>query len=232
MKLRYYLRGLGIGIIVTAIIMNVAFSHKQEMSDEEIKARAAELGMIENTVLAPNHTPTPTAGLAAQGQEQPGTAAPSGTDQQETTVTPTPTTEPTETPTPTPTTVSTETPMPTETPTPTPTTAPTETPTPTPTTAPTETPTPTPTTVPTETPTPTPTMASTQETVTITINGGESSVTVSRKVAEAGLVESASDFDQYLCINGYDKKLAVGNHEIPVGSTYEEIARKLTRSGN
>lgn len=52
MKLKYYLRGLGIGIIVTAIIMGVAAKDKNVMTDEEIKARAMELGMIEQKVLS------------------------------------------------------------------------------------------------------------------------------------------------------------------------------------
>lgn len=47
MKLKYYLRGLGIGIIVTTIILMISFSgRKEEMSDEEVMARAAELGMV------------------------------------------------------------------------------------------------------------------------------------------------------------------------------------------
>jgi hypothetical protein len=47
MKLKYYLRGLGIGIIVTTIILMISFSrHGSSMSDEEIIARASELGMV------------------------------------------------------------------------------------------------------------------------------------------------------------------------------------------
>lgn len=45
MKLRYYLRGLGIGIFVTALIMTIASSRKGTMTDEEIIQRAMELGM-------------------------------------------------------------------------------------------------------------------------------------------------------------------------------------------
>ncbi len=54
MNLKYYLRGLGIGIVVTAIIMGIAFGGKeQELSNEEIKERARALGMTEeSTVLA------------------------------------------------------------------------------------------------------------------------------------------------------------------------------------
>ena len=222
MRLRYYLRGLGIGIIVTAIIMNASFSRKDEMSDEEIKARAAELGMIENTVLAPpNQTPTPTAGAAADapgrtgivtpaesGQETPPAVSPSASS------TPTAIPEPTAEPTPTATPVPTATPAPTATP------------------VPTATPTPTATPVPTAIPTPTATPTPARDTVTITINRGEGSDTVSRKAAQAGLVEDAADFDRYLCENGYDKKLVTGNHVIPLGSSYEEIARLLTGLGN
>ena len=195
---------------MTAIIMNASFSRKDEMSDEEIKARAAELGMIENTVLAPpNQTPTPTAGAAADapgrtgivtpaesGQETPPAVSPSASS------TPTAIPEPTAEPTPT------ATPVPTATPTPTAT--------------------PVPTAIPTPTATPTPA----RDTVTITINRGEGSDTVSRKAAQAGLVEDAADFDRYLCENGYDKKLVTGNHVIPLGSSYEEIARLLTGLGN
>lgn len=52
MERKYYLRGLGIGIAVTAIIMGVSLSGDKAMTDEEIIARAKELGMVENTVLA------------------------------------------------------------------------------------------------------------------------------------------------------------------------------------
>ena len=52
MNLKYYLRGLGIGIIVTAVIMSVAGKDgKESLSDAEIKARAAQLGMVEESGL-------------------------------------------------------------------------------------------------------------------------------------------------------------------------------------
>lgn len=48
MKLKYYLRGLGIGILVTAVIMGVTQgSRKETLSDREIRERAAALGMME-----------------------------------------------------------------------------------------------------------------------------------------------------------------------------------------
>lgn len=48
MKLKYYLRGIGIGVVVTAIIMGIALGgRKQELSDSEIRQRALELGMVD-----------------------------------------------------------------------------------------------------------------------------------------------------------------------------------------
>ncbi len=47
MKLKYYLRGLGIGIIVTTVILMISFPGKEEkLTDEEIIARAKQLGMV------------------------------------------------------------------------------------------------------------------------------------------------------------------------------------------
>ena len=47
MKLKYYLRGLGIGIIITTILLMIAFAlHKPTMSDADIIARAKQLGMV------------------------------------------------------------------------------------------------------------------------------------------------------------------------------------------
>lgn len=47
MKLKYYLRGLGIGIFATVIILTIASLGKnKDLTDEEIIARAKELGMV------------------------------------------------------------------------------------------------------------------------------------------------------------------------------------------
>lgn len=47
MKLKYYLRGLGIGIIVTTIVLMISFSKREaSISDEEVIARATQLGML------------------------------------------------------------------------------------------------------------------------------------------------------------------------------------------
>lgn len=52
MKLKYYLRGLGIGIAVTAAVLMLAGGGKKSLTDEEIIARAKELGMVESVTLS------------------------------------------------------------------------------------------------------------------------------------------------------------------------------------
>ncbi len=66
-------------------------------------------------------------------------------------------------------------------------------------------------------------------TVTIVITPGESSESVSRSLEEAGLVESAKAFDKFLCDNGYDNVIAVGTYRISPGATEEEIAKIITK---
>ena len=46
MKLKYYLRGLGMGIVFTALILSVSHCTNNKMTKEEIIKRAEALGMI------------------------------------------------------------------------------------------------------------------------------------------------------------------------------------------
>ena len=53
MKLKYYLRGMGIGIILTAIVMGFALGgRKATISDAEVIERAKALGMVDGGVLS------------------------------------------------------------------------------------------------------------------------------------------------------------------------------------
>jgi len=46
-KLKYYLRGLGIGIIITTLVLMITYSGRRtEITDAEIIARAEALGMV------------------------------------------------------------------------------------------------------------------------------------------------------------------------------------------
>lgn len=60
MKLKYYLRGLGIGILVTTVILSLAGVGRKNMTDEEVVKRAKELGKVESTLLSdlPDQTKT------------------------------------------------------------------------------------------------------------------------------------------------------------------------------
>ena len=71
--------------------------------------------------------------------------------------------------------------------------------------------------------------APTKEIVDITINPGEGSYVISQKLEQSGLVDDATEYDAYLCDNGYHTKLRAGVHKIPMGSTREEIAKLLCR---
>ena len=203
MKLRYYLRGLGIGILMTVVILTIAGAGKETMTDEEIKARAKELGMVESTVLSGMHTPAPS--------EEPVNTEPSA--KPEATATPEPSEEP----------EATATPEPSE--------EPEATATPEPSEEPEATAIPEPSEKPEDTVTPAPstgTESAEGATVTIVISAGDSSVSVSKDLEAAGLVESASVYDKYLCDNGYDRKIRIGTYEIPMGADEEEIAWIIT----
>ena len=62
----------------------------------------------------------------------------------------------------------------------------------------------------------------------ITVSSGDGSDTVAKKLYEVGLVSDAAAYDRYLCQNGYDKKICTGVKTIPAGATEAEIAQILT----
>lgn len=67
-----------------------------------------------------------------------------------------------------------------------------------------------------------------QTTIEINIVRGDDSGTVARKLQNAGMVESATEYDAYLMQHGYDKKIRVGKVEIPVDATWQEIAEYIS----
>lgn len=190
MKLKYYLRGLGIGMIVTALILGISFSNRQDqtsqiMTDDQIRERAAELGMVDSSELTlaalQNSEKQPTEGTpeeTTQTQEQNNIEAePETTQESEATTEP----EPEKTAGPE-------------------TTAEPEV---------------------TEAPQRT-------QTASITIQRGDDSGSASRRLYEAGLVENAKAFDNYLCNNGYSRSINPGTYEIAPGTSEEEIAKIIT----
>ena len=213
MKLKYYLRGLGIGMAVTALILGISFSGRQgqeaqTLTDEQIRERASELGMVDSSELT----------LAAlQNSAQPQiTMEPEVTEESETMTEPEATAEP-ETAT-----------EPKATAEPEMTTKPEATAEPEMTTKPETTAEPEMTTKPEATKEPELITAPEQSQTTITIKKGSDSGSVSRMFYEAGLVENAKAFDNYLCNNGYSRSINPGIYEIAPGTSEEEIAKIIT----
>ena len=68
------------------------------------------------------------------------------------------------------------------------------------------------------------------QTIEVTIVSGDDSAAASRRIYEAGLVESAKELDKYLCSNGYSKKFVSGTYKIPVGADNETIAQIITKN--
>lgn len=227
MEKKYYFRGLGLGIIVTAVIMGIALSggKKEKMTDAEIIARAKELGMIEDSTL-----------LEASGEEnaedgQEGNEAPpvqkedavkkdiavakeEAEKKEETEKKPEPVPD-TETPVVgTPESLQEKENKAAETEeTGRKTSADTNE-----MTKPDE-------DVPKQD---TGTKQASGGTKTVTISSGDGSYTVAKKLADAGVVSSADAYDDYLCANGYDKKLRPGTFTIPANAGDEQIARIVT----
>ncbi len=209
MNLKYYLRGLGIGIIVTALILGFSVGGKEKtLSNEEIKERAKELGMTEENVVLADLVSDDSAGEVKPEENTAGPEAENVSSMPDQTEKPE------------------ETMVPEKTPEATPSAAATVTPTASPKVEA------EPTATPKQTPSATPEAESTvgsKDTITIQIVSGDTSYSISGKLEEAGLVTSAYEYDLYLCEKGYDKRLNVGTFEVPIGAGPEEIARILAR---
>ena len=65
------------------------------------------------------------------------------------------------------------------------------------------------------------------ETVSVEVKSGMSSESAAAAAKDAGLVDDDIEFNKYLCANGYDKRLRVGQYDIPKGSDFETIAKYL-----
>lgn len=63
--------------------------------------------------------------------------------------------------------------------------------------------------------------------IIISVEQGNDSVVVSQKLFEAGLINSTVEYNNFLVQNGYDRRLRTGNHEIPINATNEDMAKIL-----
>ena len=219
MNLKYYLRGLGVGIVVTSLILGIGLgSRKETLSNEEIKERARELGMVEESITVAEAA----AQKEEEAQEAEVTVAPVPEENAESDAEPIVNAEPE---------VSSEPAVSTG--------AAPETSEESNVSAASE---PAASTAPEAGATPEAGVkpvadeaeedsgtAPEKEIVDITINPGEGSYVISQKLEQSGLIDDAAEYDAYLCDNGYHTKLRAGVHKIPMGSTREEIAKLLCR---
>ena len=200
MKLKYYLRGLGIGIVVTAVIMGI-LSSKSNISDAEIIERAHALGMTENGVLSElqqTETDEKTESLSQEATEETFATTEAEVQSTETASEEISTiVNQTEVENSSEAMSSTEEDAEKK------------------------------TTADVASDSTNVLQKNTDDKIQIVIKSGESSDIVSSKLYAAGLVKSATDYDNYLCANGYANKIAAGTHEIPKNATEEEIANIL-----
>lgn len=210
MKIRYYLRGLGLGILFTAVFFMIGGDSKQTMSDEMIKERAKELGMIENTVLVDIGNTAETVSAEEESYENESeTVTVLDESAEETIVEETMEEEAEE---------SVEESAAEEV---------------------------------SEEEEREPEVVSKEESssveevkessdesaaeetssggqvISIVVNKGEGSDTVSQRLYDAGLVDDPYAYDKYLMQNGYDRRIGAGEHLIPAGSSWQEIAQIL-----
>ena len=220
MKLKMFIRGLGAGIILGALLMLVAYlaSGAYKMSDDDIKARAKRLGMIDDPRLAmatASDGPArvmddqTTAKATTEAVAEKETTAKKVTTEKETT------TEEKTTETTTEATTTEET-----------------------------------TTEATTTEEVTTEKETTEEKTTeektteekttenkpgqktkgtMKVTAGMYSELVSDMLADAGLVKSSDDFNSFLIKNGYADRIEIGEFELNSDMSYEEMAKILTK---
>ncbi len=206
MKIQYYLRGLGIGIIVTALVMGITKDRKEPLTEAEIRAMALEIGMVDSNSLKLTDTQasgepdsfsgTPEPGEPS-GDEGPGEGEdgeepgePSGDERPGEGEDGEEPGEPSgderqeegedgeE---------------------------------------------------PEEPEEPSGDEGQPDEGITVEIEPGAGSRAICRMLEEAGLIENADSFDRYLIDNGYSKRIRMGTYVIIPGTDPEEIARIITR---
>lgn len=64
---------------------------------------------------------------------------------------------------------------------------------------------------------------------TFVVKSGLLSSSVAREMEEAGIIEDADKFDEYLEKNGYGKLVRSGKYKIPENADFETIAKIITR---
>lgn len=221
MRLKYFLRGVGIGILVTTIILTATHASERRMSDSEVIDRAIELGMSFSASHSGQQSSTEEASSeeSSAGQENSGDDVTDDLQHESEAETEMGSQSPSET--------ASElagdgealpgkeseavTGMTTQATTETAETAETT----------------TELTTENENDGSAAGVMNNEVTCTINITKGMSSRTVCDMLKQNGIIEDAADFDRYLIKTGYDDKIRVGEVEVNSGMTYEELTASL-----
>ncbi len=201
MRLKYYLRGLGLGIIFAVIIMMVGYrNHGSSMSDSQIIEKAKTLGMVEtensSEMKTDNKTDNKTDEKIDTSESDTSTA---DTSTDEDTQTGTDNTDADNTDG----TAAADTTAPAD-------AAATDT---------------------TASDTAGTDAAQPQQntTFTITVAGGDTCRMIAERLQAAGIIDDAEKFRVYMGQKGVDQFIADGSHEIPYGASYDDIINILTQ---
>ncbi|RRF96305.1 MAG: hypothetical protein DUD27_05050 [Lachnospiraceae bacterium] len=207
MKRKYYMRGLGIGIIATSLIIMLGlFFSGVPMTDDQVRARARALGMVDSEQQASGNASSRTIKELQEQKKKTKTTTDSKTKTKTTTTTDSRAKTKTTTTTDSKgnkTTVTTKKADPLETKNDGKNSS--------------------------NNPSSRENTAGQQKPVKVTISGGDDSLSVGKKLQEAGLVSSAKSFNEYLEHNGYDHVIHSGTFTIKEGSSYHEIAEAITK---
>ncbi|SOC12660.1 endolytic transglycosylase MltG [Pseudobutyrivibrio ruminis] len=167
MRLKYYMRGIGIGVIFATLVLSISFYFgrtdfsSKEMTDEEIIEEATELGMVmPEDEASEEETKDETSEEDAAAPEEQPTEEVAPEETEETDAENEPVVESSE---------------------------------------------------------------STVKYIPFTVNSGESSDTVAANLYKAGLVDSASEFNDYMNTLGVDNRIQSGTFYVRADSTYDDI---------
>lgn len=179
MKKKYFLRGLGAGILITALLLSIGY--RKQDSGESVVQRAKELGMV-----FPEKTPDATA--TASGSAVAVTATPEDASEASPKQLESPTADTTKKPDAKPTATSKKEDK------------------------------------------PTPNADNSAGKREFKVRDGLLSSSVAREMKEAGIIKDADAFDKYIEKSGLARKIRAGTYKIPVGASYSQIAKIITRS--
>jgi len=233
MRLKIFLRGLGAGIVFSALIMLVCTS---SLSEEFIIEKAKEYGMVMKDEKTSNSSKTEED--IDKLKDELNTNKPDKEDNPSDSNNPVesinPSKEPDKTSQPEDTKGPVKTVQPSKAPQPTKTVQPSKEPQPTKTVQPSKEPQPTKTVQPSKEPQPTKTVQPTKEPVdgskiTFTISRGMNSYSAAKVLEQKGIIKSARDFDSYLCKNKLDSRVKAGTFTATKGMSYAQLAKIITR---